>query len=44
MRMMDDPAAAREMGVHGRQDVEAGFSWNVIVGRLADVYRRVARR
>ncbi|HEY7770188.1 glycosyltransferase family 4 protein [Longimicrobium sp.] len=43
-RMMDDPAAAREMGVHGRQDVEAGFSWNVIVGRLADVYRRVARR
>jgi glycosyltransferase involved in cell wall biosynthesis len=43
-RMMDDPAAAREMGLHGRDDVEAGFSWSVIVGRLAEVYRRVARR
>jgi glycosyltransferase involved in cell wall biosynthesis len=42
-RMMDDPAAAREMGLHGREDVEAGFSWKVIVGRLAEVYRRVAR-
>jgi len=43
-RMMDDPAAAREMGLHGREDVEAGFSWDVIVGRLAEVYRRVARQ
>ncbi|HEX8318056.1 glycosyltransferase family 4 protein [Longimicrobium sp.] len=43
-RMMDDPAAARAMGLHGREDVEAGFSWDVIVGRLAEVYRRVAGR
>lgn len=40
-RMMDDPAAARRMGVNGRDDVRADFSWDVIVGRLAEVYRRV---
>jgi glycosyltransferase involved in cell wall biosynthesis len=38
-RMMDDPARAREMGIHGRDDVRADFSWDVIVGRLAEVYR-----
>jgi glycosyltransferase involved in cell wall biosynthesis len=43
-RMMDDPAAARRMGVNGRDDVRADFSWDVIVGRLAEVYRRVQRR
>jgi glycosyltransferase involved in cell wall biosynthesis len=43
-RMMDDPAKAREMGVHGRDDVRADFSWDVIVGRLAEVYRRVQPR
>ncbi len=43
-RMMDDPARAREMGVHGRDDVRADFSWDVIVGRLAEVYRRVQAR
>jgi glycosyltransferase involved in cell wall biosynthesis len=32
------------MGVHGRDDVRAGFSWDVIVGRLAEVYERVRRR
>lgn len=42
-RMMDDPAAARAMGVQGRDDVREGFSWDVIVARLAEVYRRVAR-
>jgi glycosyltransferase involved in cell wall biosynthesis len=42
--MMDDPAAARRMGVNGRDDVRADFSWDVIVGRLAEVYRRVQRR
>jgi len=41
-RMMDDPAAARELGLHGREDVEAGFSWDVIADRLAEIYRRVA--
>ncbi|MBW3656176.1 MAG: glycosyltransferase family 4 protein, partial [Gemmatimonadetes bacterium] len=43
MRMMDDPAAARAMGMNGRHDVEARFSWDVIVRRLAEVYRRVVR-
>jgi glycosyltransferase involved in cell wall biosynthesis len=43
-RMMDDPDAARRMGVHGRDDVRAGFSWDVIVGRLAEVYERVRKR
>lgn len=43
-RMMDDPGAARRMGVHGRDDVRADFSWDVIVGRLAEVYERVRGR
>lgn len=43
-RMMDDPAAARELGLHGREDVERGFSWDVIADRLAEIYRRVAGR
>lgn len=43
-RMMDDPEAARRMGVHGRDDVRADFSWDVIVGRLAEVYERVRKR
>ncbi len=42
-RMMDDPAAARAMGVAGREDVRAGFSWDAIVGRLAEVYEGVRR-
>lgn len=42
-RMMDDPAAAREMGAAGREDVRAGFSWEVIVERLAAVYAGVRR-
>lgn len=43
-RMMDDPGKAREMGIHGRDDVRADFSWDVIVGRLAEVYERVRKR
>ncbi len=43
-RMMDDPDAARRMGIHGRDDVRADFSWDVIVGRLAEVYERVRKR
>jgi glycosyltransferase involved in cell wall biosynthesis len=42
VRMMDDPAAARQLGMNGRDDVRADFSWDVIVGRLAEVYARVA--
>jgi glycosyltransferase involved in cell wall biosynthesis len=41
--MMDDPARARAFGLHGREDVAANFSWDVIADRLAEIYRRVAR-
>jgi glycosyltransferase involved in cell wall biosynthesis len=41
-RMMDDPAAARQLGLNGREDVEANFSWDVIADRLAEIYRGVA--
>jgi len=40
--MMDDPATARQMGLNGREDVESGFSWDVIADRLADIYRQVS--
>jgi glycosyltransferase involved in cell wall biosynthesis len=43
-RMMDDPEGARRMGMNGRDDVRTGFSWDVIVGRLAEVYEAVRRR
>jgi glycosyltransferase involved in cell wall biosynthesis len=41
-RLMDDPERARAMGLAGREDVEADFSWDVIADRLAAIYRRVA--
>jgi glycosyltransferase involved in cell wall biosynthesis len=40
---MDDPARARTLGLNGREDVETGFSWDVIADRLAEIYRRVSR-
>lgn len=43
-RMMDDPARARELGLRGREDAAAGFSWDVIADRLAALYRSVAGR
>ena len=43
-RLMGDAAAARAMGEAGRADVRAGFSWEVIVGRLVEVYEGVRRR
>ncbi|HEU0014550.1 MAG TPA: glycosyltransferase family 4 protein [Longimicrobium sp.] len=39
--LMDDPARARQMGLHGRDDVRAGFSWEVITERLVGVYEGV---
>jgi glycosyltransferase involved in cell wall biosynthesis len=39
---MDDPERARTLGLHGREDVEAGFSWDVIADRLAEIYRSVS--
>ena len=41
---MDDPARARQYGLAGREDVEAGFSWDVIADRLVEVYRGVTGR
>lgn len=42
-RLMSDTAGARAMGEAGRRDVAEGFSWEVIVGRLAEVYGRVRK-
>jgi glycosyltransferase involved in cell wall biosynthesis len=42
-RLMRDPAAAAEMGVRGREDVREGFSWEVIVDRLVEVYVSIGR-
>jgi glycosyltransferase involved in cell wall biosynthesis len=42
-RLMEDPARARALGLAGREDVEANFSWDVIADRLAEIYRRVAK-
>jgi glycosyltransferase involved in cell wall biosynthesis len=39
---MDDPAHARALGLQGREDVAANFSWDVIADRLAALYVRVA--
>jgi hypothetical protein len=36
-------ASRRRAGAGGRDDVRAGFSWDVIVGRLAEVYVRVRK-
>jgi glycosyltransferase involved in cell wall biosynthesis len=43
-RMMDDPTNARALGLHGREDAAARFSWDVIADRLAGIYRAVAKR
>lgn len=43
-RMMDDPARARALGLRGREDAAANFSWDVIADRLAAIYRAVARK
>ncbi|MET0399267.1 MAG: glycosyltransferase [Longimicrobiaceae bacterium] len=41
---MDDPERRRRYGLAGRDDVAAGFSWPVIVDRLAGLYHEVAAR
>lgn len=43
VRMMDDPARARALGLHGREDAAAGFSWDAIADHLAGIYRAVSR-
>lgn len=42
-RLTADPELATSMGAAGREDVRTGFSWEVIVERLAEVYR-ITRR
>ncbi|HEX5724561.1 MAG TPA: glycosyltransferase [Longimicrobiaceae bacterium] len=42
--LMDDPARARALGLQGREDVEAGFSWDAIADRLAGIYRGLAAK
>jgi glycosyltransferase involved in cell wall biosynthesis len=41
---MADPERRRRYGLQGRADVAAGFSWDVIVDRLAGLYHDVAAR
>jgi glycosyltransferase involved in cell wall biosynthesis len=43
-RMMEDPARARSLGLQGREDAAARFSWDAIADRLAEIYRAVAKR
>jgi glycosyltransferase involved in cell wall biosynthesis len=43
-RMMEDPARARALGLQGREDAAARFSWDAIADRLAEIYRTVAKR
>ncbi|HEX2188502.1 MAG TPA: glycosyltransferase [Longimicrobiaceae bacterium] len=40
---MDDPERRRRYGLQGREDAAAGFSWPVIVDRLAGLYQEVVR-
>jgi glycosyltransferase involved in cell wall biosynthesis len=42
-RMMEDPARARALGLRGREDAAARFSWDAIADRLAEIYRGVVR-
>ena len=45
-RYIDDPSFARRLALQGQQHVKARFSWDTIIGTLADTYHRVvaARR
>lgn len=40
---MADPERAARLGANGREDVAAHFGWEVITGRLAEVYGSVVR-
>jgi len=42
-RLVENPARAAEMGMNGREDVEKGFSWDVITEKLARLYQDVRR-
>jgi glycosyltransferase involved in cell wall biosynthesis len=38
-RVLDDPAAARAMGLAGRRRVEAHFAWASVAERTRETYR-----
>jgi glycosyltransferase involved in cell wall biosynthesis len=40
LRLLEDPAAARDMGERGLERVRTAFGWDSIVDRLEAVYRR----
>ena len=37
--LLEDPAAAREMGTRGRERIDAGLNWEAVADRLVGVYR-----
>ncbi|MGC8959128.1 MAG: glycosyltransferase family 4 protein [Chloroflexia bacterium] len=41
VRLLDDPALAREMGRRGREKVEQGMTWAHVYERVRRVYRQV---
>ena len=41
-KLLDDDSMAQAMGAAGRQIVQEKFVWNVIVGRLTEVYRSLS--
>lgn len=42
--LLDDPAAAREMGARARDRADAKFGWDAAAIRMETVYRRVMRQ
>ena len=43
-RLLDDRDFAAEMGRHGRRTVEDGYTWDQVVERTEEVYRRAVSR
>jgi glycosyltransferase involved in cell wall biosynthesis len=41
LKLLDDPAAAAEMGRRGRETVLHGYGWENVVARTEEVYREV---
>jgi glycosyltransferase involved in cell wall biosynthesis len=42
-QLLRDPERRREMGMRGRQKVEAKYAWSVIIPNLTQVYEEVVR-
>jgi glycosyltransferase involved in cell wall biosynthesis len=41
LRLLDNPARSREMGLKGRRLVEESFTWDAVGSRMLDVYRTI---